>query len=69
MLILTGIKWLSILPLSQAAQIECWTLMLADSNLLNPANGQPVVFPSQDMVMGLYVLDKRQNPEQKGEGK
>ena len=46
------------LPLTQAAQIECWTLMLADNNLLNPANGQPVVCPSQDMVMGIYSLTK-----------
>ena len=56
------------LPLTQAAQIECWTLMLADSNLLNPANGQPIVFPSQDMVMGLYVLTKVK-PKTKGEGR
>lgn len=56
------------IPLTQAAQIECWTLMLADTNLLNPANGQPVVFPSQDMVMGLYSLTK-ERPGAKGEGR
>ncbi len=55
-------------PLTQAAQIECWTLMLADTNLLNPANGQPVVFPSQDMVIGLYSLTK-DRPGAKGEGR
>lgn len=55
------------IPLTQASQIECWTLMLADSNLLNPANGQPIVFPSQDMVMGLYSLTKIK-PKAKGEG-
>ena len=55
-------------PLTQAAQIECWTLMLADTNLLNPANGQPVVFPSQDMVMGLYTLTKDRAGD-KGEGR
>ncbi|MCG8454234.1 MAG: DNA-directed RNA polymerase subunit beta' [Spirochaetales bacterium] len=54
-------------PLTQAAQIECWTLMLADTNLLNPANGQPVVFPSQDMVLGLYTLTK-DRPGDKGDG-
>jgi len=54
-------------PLTQAAQIECWTLMLADTNLLNPANGHPVVFPSQDMVMGLYSLTKERSGV-KGEG-
>ncbi|VDB00917.1 DNA-directed RNA polymerase beta' subunit [Olavius algarvensis spirochete endosymbiont] len=55
-------------PLTQAAQIECWTLMLSDTNLLNPANGQPVVFPSQDMVMGLYSLTKERSGT-KGEGR
>ncbi len=43
-------------PLTQAAQIECWTLMLSTRNLLNPANGQPIVFPSQDMVLGINYL-------------
>lgn len=56
------------IPLTQAAQIESWTLMLADTNLLDPANGQPVVFPSQDMVMGLYSLTK-DRPGAKGEGR
>jgi len=55
-------------PLTQAAQIECWTLMLSDTNLLNPANGQPVVFPSQDMVLGLYSLSKSRSGT-KGEGR
>jgi DNA-directed RNA polymerase subunit beta' len=45
-------------PLTQAAQIECWTLMMSTNNLLNPANGQPIVFPSQDMVLGIYYLTK-----------
>jgi DNA-directed RNA polymerase subunit beta' len=35
-------------PLTPAAQIECWTLMLSSRNLLNPANGTPVVIPTQD---------------------
>ncbi len=55
-------------PLTQAAQIECWTLMLSNTNLLNPANGQPVVFPSQDMVLGIYTLTK-DRPGDKGEGR
>jgi len=55
-------------PLTQAAQIECWTLMLADKNLMNPANGQPIVFPSQDMVLGIYHLTS-QKPGALGEGK
>ncbi|MFW6368330.1 MAG: DNA-directed RNA polymerase subunit beta', partial [Spirochaetota bacterium] len=45
-------------PLTQAAQIECWTLMLSSRNLLDPANGQPIVFPSQDMVLGINYLTK-----------
>ena len=55
-------------PLTQAAQIEAWTLMLSSRNLLDPANGQPIVFPSQDMVLGIYYLT-RVRPEAKGEGK
>jgi DNA-directed RNA polymerase subunit beta' len=55
-------------PLTQAAQIECWTLMLSSTNLLNPANGNPIVFPSQDMVLGINYLT-RQKPGDQGEGK
>ncbi len=55
-------------PLTQAAQIECWTLMLSTNNLLNPANGKPIAFPSQDMVLGINYLtrDRKGAP---GEGK
>ena len=45
-------------PLTQAAQMECWTLMLSSRNLLDPANGKAIVYPSQDMVLGLYYLTK-----------
>ena len=55
-------------PLTQAAQIECWTMMLSVNNLLNPANGTPIVFPSQDMVLGINYLTN-QRPGAKGEGK
>ena len=55
-------------PLTQAAQIECWTLMLSSRNLLNPANGKPIVFPSQDMVLGINFLT-REKAGAKGEGK
>ncbi|MFO7781458.1 MAG: DNA-directed RNA polymerase subunit beta', partial [Spirochaetia bacterium] len=55
-------------PLTQAAQIESWTLMLSSRNLLNPANGQPIVFPSQDMVLGMNYLTKMREGA-KGEGK
>ncbi len=43
-------------PLTQAAQMECWTLMLSACNLLDPANGNPIVLPSQDMVLGIYNM-------------
>ncbi|WP_020612052.1 DNA-directed RNA polymerase subunit beta' [Sediminispirochaeta bajacaliforniensis] len=55
-------------PLTQAAQIECWTLMLSSNNLLNPANGSPIVFPSQDMVLGIHYMT-RMKPGDRGEGK
>ena len=45
-------------PLTQAAQMECWTLMLSARNLLDPANGKTIVYPSQDMVLGIYYLTK-----------
>jgi DNA-directed RNA polymerase subunit beta' len=41
-------------PLSPRAQLECWTLMLSANNLLSPANGHPVVSPTQDIVLGNY---------------
>lgn len=55
-------------PLSAESQIECWMLMLSAKNLLNPANGNPVVGPSQDMVLGVNYLTKIKTAD-KGEGK
>ncbi|MCK9286955.1 MAG: DNA-directed RNA polymerase subunit beta' [Sphaerochaetaceae bacterium] len=55
-------------PLTQAAQIECWTLMLSATNLLDPANGKPIVFPAQDMVLGINYLT-REMANAKGTGK
>jgi DNA-directed RNA polymerase subunit beta' len=55
-------------PLTQAAQIECWTLMLSARNLLNPANGKPIVFPSQDMVLGINYMTRHKD-DGKGHGK
>jgi DNA-directed RNA polymerase subunit beta' len=55
-------------PLTQAAQMECWTLMLSSRNLLDPANGKSIVYPSQDMVLGLYYLTKVK-PNGKGSGR
>jgi len=45
-------------PLSLEAQIESWILMLSSKNPLNPANGLPIVGPTQDMVLGIYYLTK-----------
>ncbi|MDW7975165.1 MAG: DNA-directed RNA polymerase subunit beta' [Leptospiraceae bacterium] len=55
-------------PLSPKAQLECWMLMLSSHNILNPANGQPIVFPTQDMVLGLYLLTSKLSGDV-GEGK
>ncbi len=55
-------------PLTQAAQMECWTLMLSARNLLDPANGGTIVYPSQDMVLGIYYMTSVK-PHAKGEGK
>ncbi|MEK6794694.1 MAG: DNA-directed RNA polymerase subunit beta' [Spirochaetota bacterium] len=55
-------------PLSAEAQIEAWMLMLASHNLLDPANGEPIVNPSQDIVLGINYLTRMRNGA-KGEGK
>jgi len=44
------------IPLSWEAQAECYMLMLAPYNFLSPANGEPIIMPSQDMVLGCYYL-------------
>jgi DNA-directed RNA polymerase subunit beta' len=44
------------IPLSLEAQAECYMLMLAPYNFLSPANGEPIILPSQDMVLGCYYL-------------
>ena len=45
-------------PLSIEAQLEARTLMMATNNILSPANGEPVINPSQDMVLGLYYISR-----------
>ena len=55
------------LPLGNEAVVETQTLMLMPHNILNPANGEPITVPSQDMVLGLYYITKLR-PGQKGEG-
>ncbi|WP_332745664.1 DNA-directed RNA polymerase subunit beta' [Hydrogenophaga sp.] len=54
-------------PLSVEAQIEARTLMLASNNILFPANGEPSIVPSQDVVLGLYYAT-RERINAKGEG-
>jgi DNA-directed RNA polymerase subunit beta' len=44
------------IPLSLEAQAECYMLMLAPYNFLSPSNGEPIIMPSQDMVLGCYYL-------------
>ncbi|GBE00083.1 DNA-directed RNA polymerase subunit beta' [bacterium BMS3Abin07] len=54
-------------PLSIEAQVEARVLMMSVNNLLSPANGKPIVLPTQDMVLGIYYLTKERKGE-KGEG-
>ena len=55
-------------PLSIEAQTEARMLMLATNNILAPANGKPIITPSQDMVLGMYYLTIMKNPEQYVQG-
>ena len=54
-------------PLSIEAQLEARTLMLATNNILSPASGEPIIVPSQDVVLGLYYMT-RELINQPGEG-
>ncbi|MBW2600569.1 MAG: DNA-directed RNA polymerase subunit beta' [Deltaproteobacteria bacterium] len=56
------------IPLSIEAQIETRTLMLSSNNILSPANGDPIIVPTQDIVLGIYYLSKI-IPGAKGAGK
>ncbi len=55
-------------PLSIEAQIEARVLMMSVNNILSPANGKPIVVPTQDMVLGIYYLTKERKGA-RGEGK
>jgi DNA-directed RNA polymerase subunit beta' len=55
-------------PLSLEAQLEARVLMMSTNNILHPANGQPIIVPSQDIVLGLYYLSIIADGEP-GEGK
>jgi len=54
-------------PLSLEAQLEARALMMSTNNILSPANGEPIIVPSQDVVLGLYYLS-RALINKKGEG-
>jgi len=54
-------------PLTLEAQLEARTLMMSTNNILSPANGEPIIVPTQDVVLGLYYLT-RQRINAKGEG-
>ena len=45
-------------PLSIEAQLEARTLMMSTNNILSPANGEPIIVPSQDIVLGLYYMTR-----------
>ena len=55
-------------PLSLEAQLEARVLMMSTNNILSPANGRPIIVPSQDIVLGLYYLSLVKDGEP-GEGK
>jgi len=55
------------IPLSLEAQLEARTLMLSSNNILSPANGEPIIVPSQDIVLGLYYIT-REKMGARGEG-
>ena len=54
-------------PLSLEAQMEVRTLMMSSNNILSPANGEPIIVPSQDIVLGLYYMT-REKVGASGEG-
>ncbi|MDN6180686.1 MAG: DNA-directed RNA polymerase subunit beta' [Halomonas subglaciescola] len=54
-------------PLTLEAQLESRALMMATNNVLSPANGEPIIVPSQDVVLGLYYMT-RERINAKGEG-
>ena len=56
------------IPLTLEAQLEARALMMSTNNILSPANGEPIIVPSQDVVLGLYYLT-RDKINAKGEGK
>ncbi len=54
-------------PLSIEAQLEARVLMMSTNNILHPANGKPIIVPSQDMVLGIYYLSQQPTEDKKDE--
>lgn len=54
-------------PLSLEAQLEARVLMMSTNNILSPANGKPIIVPSQDIVLGLYYLSLERQDQPSGE--
>ena len=54
-------------PLSLEAQLEARVLMMSTNNILSPANGKPIIVPSQDIILGLYYMSMERENE-KGQG-
>ncbi|HEX7237319.1 MAG TPA: DNA-directed RNA polymerase subunit beta', partial [Gammaproteobacteria bacterium] len=54
-------------PLSIEAQLEARALMMSSNNILSPANGEPIIVPSQDVVLGIYYMT-RERANARGEG-
>ena len=55
-------------PLSLEAQLEARVLMMSTNNILSPANGKPIIVPSQDIVLGLYYMTRMAREREPGEG-
>ena len=55
-------------PLSLEAQLEARVLMMSTNNILHPANGDPIIVPSRDIILGLYYLSQMK-PNEPGEGR
>ena len=55
-------------PLSIEAQLEARALMMSTNNILSPANGEPIINPTQDIILGLYYMT-RDKVNVKGDGR
>ena len=53
------------LPLTLEAQLEARALMMSTNNVLSPASGDPIIVPSQDVVLGLYYMTKEKDQRQR----